>query len=148
MPLATDLSSYIATNIDQWILPDGGTNTDGNIYELFLPDEPDLACCLYELPGTKVQRTLGKGFAFEQPRLRVVNRAPAGVMGNTATGWDKARTDARVIWDLLRVVVNQTINGVFYMIVDPSGNPQEQGLDANQRPLYSQEFSVMKYLSD
>jgi Bacteriophage minor capsid protein len=149
MPLTTDISTYIQANIGTWVSPDNGSNPDGNIFEDFLPDEPDRAVALYELTGTKPQRTLGKGFAWEEPRLRVVNRAPQGTAGEPGTGsWPLAKADARVIWDLLRQINNQLVNGVQYLIVDPAGNPQPSGLDANQRPLYTQEFSVMKYMSD
>ena len=148
MPMTTDISLYIQANIDTWVSPDGGTNPNGNIYELFLPDLPDRAVCVYEAPGSKSTRTLGKNFAWESPRLRIVNRAPAGTAGESGTGgWPQAQSDAMAIWNLLRTVSNQQLNGVQYIVIEDSGKPAPSGLDANNRPLYTAEFSVMKYFS-
>jgi hypothetical protein len=58
-----------------------------------------------------------------------------------------AYADARAIWDLLRVVVNQEVNGTKYMVIEPFGNPEPQSLDPNGRPLYVSDFAVMKYIS-
>lgn len=149
MPMTTDIASYISANIATWILPANGTNSDGNIFESFLPDLPDRAVAVYQLAGGVPQRTLGKGFSWETPRLRVVNRAPVGTAGDDSSGgYAMANSDAQAIWNLLRLISNQLVNTVRYMIVDPQGHPAPQILDPNNRPLYVQEFSVMKYLSD
>ena len=149
MPLTTDISTYIQENIDTWVSPDEGANSDGNIFENFLPTGPDRVVAVYGLTGAKPQRTLGRGFAWEEPRLRIINRAPVGIAGEPSSGnWPMAEMDARAIWDLLRVINSQLINGNRYMIVDPIGNPQPQELDVDNRPSYMQEFSVMKYVGD
>lgn len=141
MPMTRDVSLYIQANISEWVSPSNGTNPAGNIFETFLPDTPDRALAVYQMAGGKPQRSLGKGYAWETPKLRIVNRA-------TTSDWATAQADARTVWDLLRVVNNQALNGTQYIIIDAVGNPQPQELDANNRPLYVQEFSVMKYMSD
>lgn len=149
MPLTADVSAYIQEGIGTWVSPQNGDNPDGNIFESFLPDMPDRACCVYELTGDKPQRSLGGGFSWESPRLRVVNRAPANAADSPGSGsWPMAEADARALWDLLRAVANQDLSGTRYIIVEALGNPQPQGLDVNNRPLYEQEFSVMKHFSD
>lgn len=149
MPLTTDISTYIQANIATWISPNNGTNANGNIFESFLPDLPDRAVAVYEMPGTKPQRGLGNTYAWENCRLRVVNRAPVGTAGVPTSGsWPMAYSDAEAIWNLLRVVNNQTVNGIKYILIDPTGRPAPQVLDPNNRPSYAQEFSVMKYMSD
>lgn len=149
MPMTTDISSYIAANIATWILPANGTNPAGNIFESFLPSLPDRAVAIYQLPGASPQRSMGKNFAWENPRLQIVNRVPVGTAGNGSTGgYALAQSDAQAIWNLLKSVANQTINGVQYMLIEPQGNPTSKDLDPNNRPLYVQEFMVMKYLSN
>lgn len=149
MPLTTDISTYIQENIGTWVSPAEGSNLAGNIFENFLPDEPDRAVAVYALLGGKPQRTMGKGFAWETPRLRIVNRVPVGTAGDPSSGnWPLAEADSRTLWDLIRQISNQTVNGVKYMLVDPIGNPQPQELDVNGRPSYVQEFSTMKAVGD
>lgn len=149
MPMTTDIAGYISGNISTWILPANGTVPTGNIFESFLPDLPDRAVGVFQLPGSKPQRTLGKNFAYQNMRLRIINRVPVGTAGSPGTGgYALAYSDAQAIWDLLKAVSNQTVNGVKYMLIDPEGQPAPQELDPNNRPWYSQEFSVMKYMSD
>lgn len=139
--MTTDIVQYIAANISTWVLPQSGSNPAGNIFESFRPSEPDRCVSVYELPGKPPVRTLGNNFAWEEPHLQIVSRA------SVDDGWGVAAADARAIWDLLRVVVNQTVNGVYYMIIDPVGNPAQQQLDPNGRPLYISNFAVMKHIS-
>lgn len=141
MPMTADIVQYITANIATWQYPNSGTNVNGNIFESFRPSEPDRCVSVYQLAGRQPQRTLGGNFAWEEPRLQIVSRAGA------SDGWGVAYSDARAIWDLLRLVVNKTVNGVFYMIIDPQGEPQPQELDPNGRPLYVSDFAVMKYMS-
>lgn len=141
MPMTADIVQYISANISTWI-PNSGSVTDGNIFESFRPSEPDRCVSVYELTGKEPKRTLGNNYAWEEPRLQIVSRA------SSDDGWGVAEADARAIWNLLRVVVNQTINGVYYMVIKPQGNPAQQDLDANGRPSYITDFDVMKYFSN
>lgn len=142
MPMTADIVQYITANIETWVYPNSGMNTSGNIFESFRPSEPDRCVTVYQLAGQPPTRTLGGGYAYESPRLQIVNRAAQ------TDGWGVAYSDARAIWDLLRVVVNQEINGIQYMVITPSGEPEPQELDPNGRPLYISNFAVMKYMSD
>jgi hypothetical protein len=135
MPL--DIIAYLCANIETWIAPE--PPTPGNIFAEDQAATPDRTATVYQLPGGKIQRTF-KNIAWEAPRLRIVNRA-------TTLDWATAEADATAIWKLLSVVVNTTLNGVFYMILDPTGSPAKAELDPNNRPLWAQEYSVMKYVS-
>jgi hypothetical protein len=139
VPMTADIVQYIAANIGTWIYPDSGSNTNGNIFESFRPSEPDRCVSVYELAGKEPKRTLGNNYAWEEPRLQIISRASSG------DGWGVAQEDAKAIWNLLKVVVNQTVNGIFYMVIQPIGNPEPNELDPNGRPLYVSNFSVMKY---
>jgi hypothetical protein len=147
MPMTADIVEYISANLSQWVIPDG-SNPAGNIFQSLRPSEPDRIVSVHQLPGSKPKRTLGKGFAWEEPRLQIYVRNAVGQLNDTTTGFPAAEADARQIWNLLRAVVNQTVNGTRYMIIDPDGEPSPIELDPNNRPLIVMEFSVMKYLSD
>jgi hypothetical protein len=140
--MTADIVKYISDNIGTWIYPDSGSASNGNIFESFRPSEPDRCVSVYELTGREPKKTLGNLLAWEEPRLQVVSRV------STDDGWGVAASDAKEIWKLLTVVVNQTINGVWYMQIKAMGNPQPQELDPNGRPLYISDFSVMKSISD
>lgn len=139
MSMANDIVTYICANIGTWVSP-AVTPATGNIFIEQRPSNPDVAASVHQLPGGKITRTF-KTIAWENPRLRIVNRA-------SNLDWATAEADAFAIWTLLSKVVNQNLNGVFYMILEPDGSPAPTQLDPNNRPLYSQEYSVMKYVSD
>ena len=126
MPMVQDIAKYIVANIGTWIDPTV-TPATGNIFMEQQPTVPDQSICVYQLPGNRPKRTLGGRYAWEEPRLRVVNRV------SEAQGYGVAASDAKAIWDLLRVVVNQMVNGTFYMILDPAGSPAPQQLDPNNQ---------------
>jgi Bacteriophage minor capsid protein len=141
MPMVQDIVKYIVANLGStWIDPEVSPTT-GNIFMEQEPTVPDQCVCVYQLPGKEPKMTFGAHYAWEEPRLRITSRA------STAQGFGGAASDAKAIWDLLKPVVNQTLNGVFYMKLTPSGSPAAQLLDPNNRPVYVQEFAVMKYLS-
>jgi hypothetical protein len=138
--MVQDITAYIVANIGgTWIDPDASADT-GNIFQQFLPGSPDKACAVYEGKGKETKLTFGGLRAWEEPSLKVVTRA------STADGWGVASSDALAIWNLLDVVVNKTIGGSFYMRLHADGKPEAQALDVNNRPLYVQTYSVMKYL--
>jgi len=141
MPMVQDIVKYIVANLGAtWIDPAVNAAT-GNIFMEMQPTEPDQCVCVYQLPGSPPMRTLGNNDAWENPRLRITNRA------SEAQGFGQAESDAKAIWNLLRPVVNQTVNGVFYMKLTAMGTPAPELLDPNNRPVYVQEFAVMKYFS-
>jgi hypothetical protein len=145
--MTADIVEYITANLAQWILPNG-SNTAANIFESVRPSEPDRCVSVHQLAGSKPKRTLGGAFGWEEPRLQIYVRNALGQPDDSSTGFPAAGADARQIWNLLREVKNQPINGTQYMIIDPDGEPAPIELDPNNRPLYVMEFSVMKYLSD
>lgn len=138
--MVQDIVQYIVANISTWVDP-AVNAVNGNIFMEQQPTEPDECACVYHLPGIPPMRTLGNNYAWENPRLRITNRV------SEAAGYGAAETDAKAIWDLLKPVVNQTLNGVYYMILEPVGSPAPQLLDPNNRPVYVQEYAVMKHLS-
>lgn len=138
--MAQDIVGYIVANIGTtWIDPVANANT-GNIFQLFLPNNPDKACAVYEMKGRGSKLTFGGLRAWEEPELKVITRAAE------SDGWGVAQSDALAIWNLLDVVVNATIGSKFYMRIHADGKPEPQALDVNNRPLYVQTFSVMKYI--
>lgn len=140
MPMTEDIVGYLCANLSgTWVNPTASPTT-GNIFIEQRPSEPDVAASVHQLPGGKLAKTF-KNRAWENPRLRIVNRA-------SALDWATAESDAFAIWNLLTTVVNQELNGTFYMILDSEGSPAPTQLDPNNRPLYVQEYAVMKYLSD
>lgn len=139
--MAQDILKYIVANSGgAWIDP-AVDPVNGNIFIEQQPTTPDQVTCVYHLPGNPPARTLGDQYAYEQPRLRITSRV------SEAQGYGQAEADSKAIWDLLRVVVNQTVNGVYYMVLSPIGSPAPQLLDPNNRPVYVQEYAVMKHLS-
>lgn len=140
MPMPDDILDYLVANIATWVNPVTDP-ANGNIFIEQRPSVPDRAASIHQIPGNKPARTLGGLFAWEEPKLRVINRA-------TTLDWSTAESDAQAIWDLLKAIKQTTINGIVYMLVDPVGNPAPSLLDPNNRPLYVSEFAVMKYVSD
>ena len=139
--MVQDIVKYIVANIGStWIDP-AVTPATGNIFMEMMPTVPDQASCVYQLPGNAPVRTLGRNDAWEEPRLRVTNRV------SEAQGFGQAETDAKAIWNLLRIVANQTVNGVFYMKLTSLGTPAPELLDPSNRPVYVQDYAVMKYYS-
>src|ERR1700733_2460708 len=133
MTLVQDIVQYIVANIGTWVDP-AVNPTTGNIFMEQQPTAPDQCVCVYHLPGLPPMRTLGNNYAWENPKLRITNRV------SVDQGYPQAETDAKAIWDLLKPVVNMTVNGVYYMILEPDGSPAPQLLDPNNRPVYVQEY--------
>jgi hypothetical protein len=143
MGMTEEIKAYILASSlgnNPWIDPVANSTT-GNIFENFRPGSPDRVCCLYQLPGGRPQLGLGGTVMWYNPRLQVVTR---GAVNDHVT----AKLDAAQIRDLLIGVVNTSLSGTRYLRIVPDGEPVALALDANNRPLYSTEYSVMKYASE
>jgi hypothetical protein len=140
MTMTADIVAYIVANIGAtWIDP-AVDSVNGNIFQEFLSNSPDRACGVFGLKGRPTQLTFGGLRAWENPELKITTRA------SQSEGFSVAQSDAFAVWSLLDVVVNKEIGSSFYMRLHADGKPESQGLDVNQRPVYVQTYSVMKYI--
>lgn len=143
MGMTEEIKAYILAQVGApWVDPDVDA-TSGNIYrEFFPPGSPDRACAVYQLPGSPPQRGLGNTVMWYNPRLKVVTR------DSSVAGYEQAKLDSERIRDVLHVVTNQNVSGIFYMAIRPVGEPGAASLDPSNRPLFSTEYEVMKYPSE
>lgn len=145
MGMTEEIKAYILAAVipggNPWIDPDVDS-TNGNIFRNFFPpDVPDRAMCLYQMPGGPDQRGLGNTIMWENPRLRVSVRG-------AISDFEEAKLDSFHIRDLLKVVTNKTVSGIYYMSMRPAGEPAAESLDPTNRPIFYTEYEVMKYPSE
>ena len=106
-----------------------------------VPPSPSLCCALLEYGGDQPLRNQSEGAAGsgaqsgERPRIQLLCRS------ETYTG---GRSLIQSIWQALDGVVNQTINGTFYVRMAAIQSPFLVELDDNNRYLFSANFNVTK----
>jgi len=99
---------------------------------------PAFATCLFQRPGMagiRVHETPGE--ALEQPDLGVLVR---GASDQYATAMQRAQD----IHEALAQVVNRSLDGTWYVAIDPVSPPEDQGLDYHARPLILARYNVTK----
>jgi hypothetical protein len=99
-----------------------------------MPDQPDVATCVYEKPGTAPSFTLGTGgVAVDRPGLQVIVRAARG-------DYPGGRDRALLVRSSLAAVVEQTLTGVLFHRIEPEGWVIPLGEDEIGRPMFSLNF--------
>jgi hypothetical protein len=106
-----------------------------------LPTEPSECCALVEYSGDPPLRNQSEGAARsgaqsgERPRVQLLCRA---------TDYDTGRSLIQSIWQALDGIVNQTVNGTFYVRVSAINSPFFLMRDDNERWIFAANFSVTK----
>src|SRR5215471_3602800 len=118
-----------------------GLGTIGvNLYYHRLSDAgvPAFATCLFQRPGQAgIVIHERPGVAYEMPDLGVLVR---GASDQYATAMQRAQD----IHEALAEVVNRSLDGTWYVAIDPVSPPEDQGLDYHARPLILARYNVTK----
>lgn len=130
MAILDDLAAYIAT---------AGHGTVGtNLFKGHLPAQPDAAIALYEYQGEANVNVFGGAAAInERPRVQV--RVRGALMD-----YPTARTKIQSIYRLLDAVEEEDLSGTRYNRIAALQAPFSLGVDANDRPEFACNFSVVK----
>lgn len=127
--LLADLGAYLVTN---------GLGTLGTDIHLgILRDSPDVATGLFELPGglsLDTMESTGRP-SIITPRLQVLTRA-------ASEDYEASKARADAVWDLLTRVVNQTINGTYYVRIEATDTPAPLDRDDDKRVLFVANYRV------
>lgn len=106
-----------------------------------MPTEPEVCCALVEYGGEPPMRNQSEGAAGvgaqtgERPRIQLLCRAAT---------YETGRSTIQAIWQALDGVVNQTINGTFYVRVAAQQSPFLLERDDNGRCVFAANFAVTK----
>ena len=128
-----DLSDYLTS----------GGIASVTIYQGFLPDIPDKAMAIYEIPGLPAVHAMNAaaGAALvERPGVQFVVR---DVVDEYAT----ARTAIDAVWKLIDGLPSRSINGVAYKWAMARQSPFTMGRDESGRVLLTFSADVWKALS-
>lgn len=107
-----------------------------NLFADFLPDEPNRATLLVEMPGGPPARVMSTGSpAWENARFAVFSRS---------TSSTQAHDDLDVAWNTFEGVVNQSLSGTYYLRVAANESPYLWGRDEIGRAHFTASFSVMR----
>jgi hypothetical protein len=119
-------------------LQTAGVGTLGStLFLSTMPETPDACVAVYEYEGMQPDFTMGAGlYAIQRPRIQVKAR---GVREDYPGTRDKANA-AR---DTLSAIVNQTLSGIRFIRIEPSGSTMPLGLDQNDRPMVVVNFQVL-----
>jgi len=99
---------------------------------------PAFATCLFQRPGQAgIVIHERPGVAYEMPDIGVLVR---GASNQYAT----AMQHALDIHEALAEVVNMTLDGTWYVAIEPVSPPEDQGLDYHARPLILARYNVTK----
>jgi hypothetical protein len=121
------LAGHLATN---------GRGTSGtDLFVSMMPDKPDVCRALIEGEGTGPVEVMSPGIAVETPTLQVLVRAGRD-------DYPAARDEALAIRAVLLAITDQTIAGVRFLRVRPSGYINPLGKDDDDRPIVSANFTV------
>jgi hypothetical protein len=112
--------------------------------DLFLgnmPPSPSVCCALLEYEGEPPLRNQSEGVARsgaqtgERPRIQLLCRSESYAAGRSLT---------QSIWSALDGIVNQTINGTWYVRVAAQQSVFHVEHDDNERELFGANFAVTK----
>ena len=129
-----DLAVYIESNT---ALTQG---TD--LFINFMPDSPDEVVGLYSTAGRSDGGQLMGGDGkntFEVVGIEILSRAGAH-------DFPTANTNAEAVRDAIQQIVNETVNGTYYLRVQEDFTIHFDGTDVQDRTYLRNTFSVFKYL--
>lgn len=126
--LLDDIAGYLQTQ---------GVGIVGNdLFNGYMPDQPDNLVALFEYAGSPMELTMGTGDpTLERPGLQVRVR-------NNLYPSAKAKIEAIV--DVLHGLTETVISGKRYLLIRANQSPASMGLDANNRSEFVVNFSVLK----
>lgn len=108
---------------------------EANFFIMDMPDLPDFCVAVYQYGGEAPDQTFGNSSVTRKPRLQVVVRDRRA---------DVAMNRAEEIYDVLKEIKEQTVNGVYYNRVTPVSEPSEIGPDSGGRERVTCNYSVWK----
>lgn len=119
-------------------LQTAGVGTLGStLFLSTMPETPDACVAVYEYEGMEPDFTMGTGlYAIQRPRIQVKARG-------LREDYPGTRDKANAARDALSAVINQTLSGVHFIRISPSGSTMPLGLDQNDRPMVVVNFQVM-----
>jgi len=119
-----------------------GLATEGtDLFLGVLPSNPSLCCALVEYEGETPLRTQNEGAAHssaqggERPRFQLLCRD---------TDYETGRSLVKSIVTVLDAIVNETIEGTFYVRVSALQSPFLLERDENSRWIFAVNFAVIK----
>jgi hypothetical protein len=120
------------------LLASAGVGTSGtNLFVAYLPDAPTNAVVVYEYAGAPPTEVFSST-AHERPRIQVVSRSDVYLT---------ARSKAKLAWDTLNAVANQTLSSTLYLRVRVLQSPFLMGRDENSNALVAFNAECMKVVS-
>jgi len=105
-----------------------------DLFESLLPETPDDCVALFEYAGKPPLLSLD-GSESDCPGLQVRVRA---------SSYEAGGTKLEQIRSALHPVSNQSIGGIFFISIRVNGSPIPLGVDQNDRPERSLNFSIIK----
>lgn len=131
-----DMAVFLDENISWLIRPSTTSlNQIPNLYIMDMPDLPDSCVAVYQYGGETPEQTFGNSSVIKKPRMQVTVR-------NLRS--DVALSQSEEIYDLLKEIKEQDINGTHYMRVTPVSEPSELGPDSGGRERVVCNYSVWK----
>jgi hypothetical protein len=115
---------------------DGVGTLGTDIFLSTMPETPDAIVAVYEYAGTSPDFTMGAGlYAIDHPNIQIRVRGARESYVTTAA-------KARAARDSLASVANTTLSGIAVARFSPNGSLNPLGMDANDRSLFTINFSV------
>lgn len=130
MPLLDDLADFIIANNPSFL----AASTFAGDWQ----DEPDVACVVYEYPGSNIYMMGGGPVSLEMPRVQVVVRAPEYAQARLLSGSIRATMDT---------IRSTTLNGTRYLRVGALDTPHEIAPDVQHRKRIAVNYEVTKEVS-
>jgi minor capsid protein len=133
--ISSDIATYLAG------LGYGTLGTD--LFYSAYPDYPEALTAVVDYPGSPpLYLQSGPLPAAERPRFQVVVRA-----GMATGGFDAAMAKAYQVFTDLSQVVDQVINGTYYLFIEPVQSPFLLARDPLNRPLVACNYAVERNFS-
>lgn len=140
--ITEDIGSYLedATLSPSLVM---GTNVFGGVE----PETPDQSVTVYEYASAPPAETQGENAlpVWTMPRVQV--RVRGAQVQATPTSYEDTRTWAEAIWRALCIICNETVNGVYYLRLQPIDNPAFLMWDGNYRPIFVMNFQAFRGVS-
>lgn len=134
MPM--DMAAFLDSTIGWLIRPSTALGIEvANLFISDMPDLPDACVACYQYGGEGPVQTFGNSSLIQKPRLQVTVRDVRSQI---------AMERSEEIYNILKEIKEQNVNGVFYHRVIPVSEPSEIGPDSGGRERVVCNYSVWK----
>ncbi len=136
--MVDDIAAYLVAQSTLFSLLSG---TTGNLTKTFMPSTgaPDTLTTLFETPGSgtvfEFSTSTSPSRVLTQPSLQALSRS---------TSAQTAQTHSETIWGLLDGLSGAALSGTTYVQITADQSPFQADRDANQRHIWSVNFTVWK----